>query len=180
MCLECGFYGKNPVPTFLRVAHEFEPAACALLGVCETTRAHFAPNTEGSSRTCGIQTENESGRENTTASTTCQARRSSSRKTSTASPTVIALGRARLGPYSTGTASLGEDEISATVYYFSKHAEKMAQDVRAIALRDLPIKDVGVAYADVAKMSADDTRRFVIEKTGLDLQLALRSFQELK
>jgi uncharacterized protein YceH (UPF0502 family) len=61
------------------------------------------------------------------------------------------------GPYSTGTASLGDDPTSA-VNYFLKDTKQMAQDIRAIALRDLPNNAIGVVYTDAAKMDADDTR----------------------
>ena len=62
----------------------------------------------------------------------------------------------------------------SSIYYFSKNSEPMSAEVRAIVLKNLPVKSLDTSYIDAAKMAQDDPRRFVIENSGLDLQLALR------
>jgi hypothetical protein len=79
------------------------------------------------------------------------------------------------GPYITGIGPLGEGGgTMSSIYYFSKNSEPMSAEVRAIVLKNLPVKSLDTSYIDAAKMAQDDPRRFVIENSGLDLQLALR------
>jgi hypothetical protein len=78
------------------------------------------------------------------------------------------------GPYSTGAGDLGNGGGNAGLNYFSKSAEQMSADVRPIILKDLPIKNLETVFVDASTMTQDDPRRFVIENSGLDLQLVLR------
>jgi len=81
------------------------------------------------------------------------------------------------GPYVTGTGPLGDGSSDSSLYYFSKGLEPMSAEVRAIVLKDLPVKSLDASYVSASAMSQNDSRRFVIENSGLDLQLALRPLQ---
>jgi hypothetical protein len=78
------------------------------------------------------------------------------------------------GPYATGAGDLGSGSANAGLNYFSKSAEEMIADVRPIILKDLPIKNLETVFVDTSTMTQDGPRRFVIENSGLDLQLVLR------
>jgi uncharacterized protein YceH (UPF0502 family) len=77
------------------------------------------------------------------------------------------------GPYTTGIGPLGNGTTSS-IYYFSKNSEPMSAEIQAIVLKDLPVKSLDTSYVDASEMPKDDIIRFVIENSGLDLQLALR------
>jgi DNA-binding ferritin-like protein len=78
------------------------------------------------------------------------------------------------GPYISGNVgSLGDNGSNSSLYYFSKGSEQMSAQVRAIALKDLPITSLDSSYVDASDL-LDDLRQFVIENSGLDLQLVLR------
>jgi hypothetical protein len=78
------------------------------------------------------------------------------------------------GPYSTGTADLGDSYASAVLNYFSESYEQMANALRPLILGDLPVKELQLVFTDASTMSQDNPRRFVIENSGLDFQLVLR------
>jgi uncharacterized protein YceH (UPF0502 family) len=78
------------------------------------------------------------------------------------------------GPYNTGMGPLGDNISGSSLYYFSKSSEPMSAEVRAVVLKDLPVKSLDASYVAASDMSQDDQRRFVIENAGLDLQLVLR------
>jgi hypothetical protein len=77
------------------------------------------------------------------------------------------------GPYSSGFGPLS-DNNNVSLYYFAKSAEQMSVDIQKIVLKDLPVKNLGTYFVDAPTMPPDDLRRFVIENSGLDLQLVLR------
>jgi len=76
------------------------------------------------------------------------------------------------GPYPAGYGSLG-DTNEPTVFYFRKDSEQAATAVCAIASKALSIRDLKPRLADPSAMAKDDDRRFIIEGSGLDLQLVL-------
>jgi len=85
------------------------------------------------------------------------------------------------GPYLSGVGELGQVQGSpaeASVYYFTKDAEQISAEVRTIALRNLPTKSAETHFVDSAAMGTDDPRRFVIENSGLDLQIVLRPLRK--
>ena len=57
------------------------------------------------------------------------------------------------------------------VLYFNKDAESTAAAVRALVSRDLSMRDLKSLFIDSG--AQDESRRFVIERSGLDLQLVL-------
>jgi uncharacterized protein YceH (UPF0502 family) len=77
------------------------------------------------------------------------------------------------GPYNSGIGPLGDSGSNSSLYYFSKNSEQMSAEVRDIVLKDLPVKSLDSSYVAALGMSQDDPRRFVIENSGLDLQLIL-------
>ncbi len=77
------------------------------------------------------------------------------------------------GPYGTGYGSLG-DINETSVLYFKKASEEMASNVSSIASKSLSIKGLKPVFVDVSStMLPNDDRRFVIENSGLDVQLVL-------
>jgi hypothetical protein len=74
------------------------------------------------------------------------------------------------GPYSSSFAALG-DSSGSTVFYFEKESEQAAMTICAIASEDLSIKDLKPKFVDRSAFRRDDMRGFVIEQSGLDLQL---------
>jgi hypothetical protein len=74
------------------------------------------------------------------------------------------------GPYNTGYGPLG-DSNETVVFYFKKESEQMAADVCAIVSKDLSIKAFKPQFINPTNEDAD--RRFIIEHSGLDLQLYL-------
>jgi outer membrane murein-binding lipoprotein Lpp len=75
------------------------------------------------------------------------------------------------GPYLSGLGPLGNSGGKTTVLYFKKDLEPMATAVCALVSKTLSIGDLKPVFSDSALL--DDTRRFVIERSGLDLQLIL-------
>jgi uncharacterized Zn finger protein (UPF0148 family) len=76
------------------------------------------------------------------------------------------------GPYFTGSGPLGTANQSA-VFYFQHNSEQMAVDVAAIVSKTLSIKGVVPRFVDVSAFNPADDRRFLIENSGLDLQVYL-------
>ncbi len=81
------------------------------------------------------------------------------------------------GPFSQGWASLGDSQ-ETTVFYFKKDSEPMANNVSTIVSRSLSINVFKPQFVNPALMSKDDVRRFIIEHSGLDLQIFLARLQK--
>jgi len=77
------------------------------------------------------------------------------------------------GPYGTGYGSLG-DINETSVLYFKKASEQMASEVSSIASKTLSLKGLKPVFADVSMtFLPNDDRRFIVENSGLDVQLVL-------
>jgi len=74
------------------------------------------------------------------------------------------------GPYSGGYGPFGESSVT-TVFYFKRKSEPMARDVAAMVTK-IVSKTVEAKFVDIASFSQKD-EAFVIEQSGLDLQLYL-------
>ena len=74
------------------------------------------------------------------------------------------------GPYSGSYGALGNSP-EATVFYFRHDAEQMAVEGAAIASKILSIKALKPTFVDLSTLGRDEA--FVIENSGLDLQLYL-------
>jgi hypothetical protein len=79
------------------------------------------------------------------------------------------------GPYYAGFNALGSAS-QTTVFYFQHNAEQMATDVAAMASKTLAIKDVSAKFVEPSALSKDLS--FVIEKSGIDLQLFIFNIQK--
>jgi hypothetical protein len=75
------------------------------------------------------------------------------------------------GPYGTGFGPLGDAIGSDTkVFYFSSQAERMANEVRTLTSRVLTLRvDDTPILVDTSKF--DDSLKFVIDSSGIDVQL---------
>jgi uncharacterized Zn finger protein (UPF0148 family) len=74
------------------------------------------------------------------------------------------------GPYSGGYGQLGSSS-ETTVFYFRHDSEQMAVEAAAIAAKTLSIKALKPTFVDLSAFPKDEA--FVIENSGLDLQLYL-------
>jgi hypothetical protein len=74
------------------------------------------------------------------------------------------------GPYSSGYGQLGSSP-EATVFYFRHNSEQMAVEVAAMAAKTLSNKGLKRTFVDLSTFGKDEA--FVIENSGLDLQLYL-------
>jgi lactam utilization protein B len=63
------------------------------------------------------------------------------------------------------------------VFYFKKDPEQMATTVCAIVSKTLSI-NAKAQFVDTAAFGRNDLRRFVLEQSGLDLQLYLLRSQK--
>jgi hypothetical protein len=81
------------------------------------------------------------------------------------------------GPYITGFGRLGDRGNGTTVFYFNKNAEQVAVYVSRLVSEALSNIRVEPIFEDLSDLAVDDARRFVIQNSGLDLQLFLRSPQ---
>jgi hypothetical protein len=81
------------------------------------------------------------------------------------------------GPYMTSFGRLGDKGNGTTIFYFTKSAEQMAVDVSRLASKALSNIRVEPIFEDLSDLAVDDARRFVIQNSGLDLQLFFRSPQ---
>jgi hypothetical protein len=75
------------------------------------------------------------------------------------------------GPYYSGFGGLG-DSNQTTVFYFKKDAEAMANEASAIASTILS-DNIRPKFVDPQSFSKDDLRGYVIDHSGLDLQLVV-------
>jgi hypothetical protein len=75
------------------------------------------------------------------------------------------------GPYYSGLSGLG-DGNQTTVFYFKNSGEAMAIELSAIASTALS-DTIRPRFVDPQSFSKDDLRGYVIEHSGLDLQLAV-------
>jgi hypothetical protein len=76
------------------------------------------------------------------------------------------------GPYAGGFGNFGNPANGATtVFYFNRNSEQMAHDVAVIASKTLSVGPVKPQLVDPSTLSED--LAFVIENSGLDLQLYL-------
>lgn len=75
------------------------------------------------------------------------------------------------GPYSGGYGNFENANDNTTVFYFHHNSEQMARDVAAIASKTLSIPHVEPRFVDPSTLTKDLS--FVIENSGLDLQLYL-------
>jgi hypothetical protein len=81
------------------------------------------------------------------------------------------------GPYAQGFGPLS-DKLGAgksSVFYFNQKSEQMAVDVSQLVSKDLSMRRVEPVFEDFSDLAIDDGRRFVVQNSGLDLQLLLRS-----
>ncbi len=77
------------------------------------------------------------------------------------------------GPYASGFGSLGNINETSTLY-FKKASEQMASEVSSIASKTLSLKGLKPVFVDVSTtFPLNDPRRFVVENSGLDVQLVL-------
>jgi hypothetical protein len=74
------------------------------------------------------------------------------------------------GPYSTSFAALG-DSVGTALFYFKQELTPIATAVCTIVSEDLPLKALVPTFVDPAGLRNEDMRRFVIEQSGLELQL---------
>lgn len=76
------------------------------------------------------------------------------------------------GPVVGGYGPLGVgNPVKPTVFYFNNDRLKTAQKVAALTSEALSMKDVDIMYLDISSVSKEE--RFVIEQSGLDLQIYL-------
>jgi hypothetical protein len=75
------------------------------------------------------------------------------------------------GPYNSSFGGLGDSPAGSAVFYFEKESEQAAMTICAIASEDLSIMDLKPTFVDRSAFRRDDMRGFVIEESGLDLQL---------
>ena len=79
------------------------------------------------------------------------------------------------GPYSTGFGPLGDYGTGTTIFYFNNEAKQMADEVRSLASSILTLKiDDAPIFVDRSKFAPSDDRQFVIDNSGLDIQLYIR------
>jgi outer membrane murein-binding lipoprotein Lpp len=76
------------------------------------------------------------------------------------------------GPYQTGFAALG-DPNNTTVFYFKPEDKAMADNVAKIASKALSVTAIQPRFVDRTKFTTSDDRRFVIENSGIDLQIVI-------
>jgi hypothetical protein len=76
------------------------------------------------------------------------------------------------GPYTSGWGSLGTSNETA-VFYFKKTSEQMATAVCAILAKALSITAPKPQFVDPAGLVDNADLRFVIEQSGLDVQIYL-------
>jgi macrodomain Ter protein organizer (MatP/YcbG family) len=81
------------------------------------------------------------------------------------------------GPYFSGFGPLGSGETGSTIFYYDPSSRDMANRIKIMVSETLRIQDVQVLYVDVSKLKNNDDMRYVIENSGLDLQIYLRSPQ---
>jgi hypothetical protein len=74
------------------------------------------------------------------------------------------------GPYSTSFSALG-DSADTALFYFNRELTPIATTVCGIVSEDLSIKGLKPTFVDPSSLRKEDMRRFVIEQSGLDLQL---------
>jgi hypothetical protein len=77
------------------------------------------------------------------------------------------------GQYPAGYGPFGNSNNKTTVFYFQRSSEKMALDVADMASKILSVTVAKPKFVDVSSLDKD--MRFVIENSGLDLQLFLVS-----
>lgn len=77
------------------------------------------------------------------------------------------------GPYYSGFGALGDSSNETAVFYFRKDSEQMAAVLCTIVSKDLSIKGLKPKFVDPAAFGRDDMRGFVIEHSGLDVQLSV-------
>jgi archaellum component FlaC len=75
------------------------------------------------------------------------------------------------GPYSTSFSALGDTTANTALFYFNKELTPIAMTVGSIVSEDLSIKGLKPTFVDPSSLRKEDMRRFVIEQSGLDLQL---------
>jgi hypothetical protein len=78
------------------------------------------------------------------------------------------------GPINTGYGPLGGTSTSS-VFYFQEETKSMAEDVASIVSKVLSLKSVETQLNDPSTMSNQDYRKFILENSGLDLQIYLRN-----
>ncbi len=76
------------------------------------------------------------------------------------------------GPTTAGLGALG-DSYGTALFYFKRDAQHMAQEASDIISRVLSIKSLKPTFVDPSAFPNIVLRRFVIENSGLDLQLVL-------
>jgi hypothetical protein len=80
------------------------------------------------------------------------------------------------GPYGSQFASLGSGDTGTTVFYYDSGAKDIADRIRIMVSETLHIRDVQVLYRKPSEIQDKDLR-YVVESSGLDLQIYLRSPQ---
>jgi hypothetical protein len=78
------------------------------------------------------------------------------------------------GPYASQAALLGDSAEATQVFYFKRESERMADGVCAIVSGILPFRDLKPKYVDPTAFSKEDPRRFILEQSGVDIQILLR------